>query len=542
MSPRALRRILILLFPSSFLFLSGSISAQQTEVDSLNGLLKTDNQDTSRIRHLIKLGWAYYDLSNGDSSEYYFNEAIRVSEKSISITRDTILQKVFVRDKMDALTGLADLNNARNLPNESLKKYQEALVIALSIHDVRKISFFYGYVGYSYYKLLNYPEAIRHFKICISYGESEKNKDIYSLEKYYNILGNVYLDQGSYSEAASCYFSSLKLAEQVGSRVDQAYAYANLCTVFENQKNYTEANKYISLALKISLELKDSGLIVFNYTKIGEMAHLQNRLDDAMGNYTLAKSFIGPQDTKGKRILISLSEGNVYFSMGKYDAALKCFEEYKGYAEERGDSLKLAAAYGSIANVYTKQKNYAGAEKFIQVAISITKRAGYKLYLRDLYNQYSILDSAKGDFRGAFENHKLYMVYSDSLSNDESMKKILASQMNFDFEKKEAVADAEHKKELEKQSIISEEKTRNQQYIIWSIACGFLMVLVFAGIILRSLRVSNKQKKIIVLQKEMVEEKQKEVLDSIHYAKRIQQALLPNEKYIDKNLARLKNN
>lgn len=35
------------------------------------------------------------------------------------------------------------------------------------------------------------------------------------------------------------------------------------------------------------------------------------------------------------------------------------------------------------------------------------------------------------------------------------------------------------------------------------------------------------------------EEKQKEILDSIHYAKRIQQSLLPNEKYISKNLYRL---
>ena len=32
------------------------------------------------------------------------------------------------------------------------------------------------------------------------------------------------------------------------------------------------------------------------------------------------------------------------------------------------------------------------------------------------------------------------------------------------------------------------------------------------------------------------EEKQKEILDSIHYAKRIQQALLPNEKIIAKIL------
>jgi hypothetical protein len=33
---------------------------------------------------------------------------------------------------------------------------------------------------------------------------------------------------------------------------------------------------------------------------------------------------------------------------------------------------------------------------------------------------------------------------------------------------------------------------------------------------------------------ETIEAKQKEILDSIHYAKRIQQALLPNEKYIDR--------
>lgn len=38
-----------------------------------------------------------------------------------------------------------------------------------------------------------------------------------------------------------------------------------------------------------------------------------------------------------------------------------------------------------------------------------------------------------------------------------------------------------------------------------------------------------------------VEEKQKEILDSIRYAKRIQQSLLPTEKYIDKKLKELKN-
>ncbi len=40
-------------------------------------------------------------------------------------------------------------------------------------------------------------------------------------------------------------------------------------------------------------------------------------------------------------------------------------------------------------------------------------------------------------------------------------------------------------------------------------------------------------------QKQLIEEKQKEIIDSINYAKRIQKAILPNEKYISKNISRL---
>ena len=48
------------------------------------------------------------------------------------------------------------------------------------------------------------------------------------------------------------------------------------------------------------------------------------------------------------------------------------------------------------------------------------------------------------------------------------------------------------------------------------------------------------QKEEIQEQKNLVEEKQKEILDSIHYAKRIQSALLPREKFIEKTLDDLK--
>lgn len=46
----------------------------------------------------------------------------------------------------------------------------------------------------------------------------------------------------------------------------------------------------------------------------------------------------------------------------------------------------------------------------------------------------------------------------------------------------------------------------------------------------------------VVQQKHLIEEKHKEITDSIHYAKRIQTALLPTEKYIDRNLNDLQKN
>jgi hypothetical protein len=40
--------------------------------------------------------------------------------------------------------------------------------------------------------------------------------------------------------------------------------------------------------------------------------------------------------------------------------------------------------------------------------------------------------------------------------------------------------------------------------------------------------------------KAKIDEKQKEILDSIRYAKRIQHALLPSEKYVERSLKKLK--
>ena len=78
-----------------------------------------------------------------------------------------------------------------------------------------------------------------------------------------------------------------------------------------------------------------------------------------------------------------------------------------------------------------------------------------------------------------------------------------------------------------------------------SIAITYYMVMVgvffTCGVIIFQFKlVGEKYETIIEQQIHVVEEKNKEITDSILYAKRIQNSILPTEKYIDKNLKRMK--
>ncbi|HYG50783.1 MAG TPA: hypothetical protein VD905_07760, partial [Flavobacteriales bacterium] len=88
-----------------------------------------------------------------------------------------------------------------------------------------------------------------------------------------------------------------------------------------------------------------------------------------------------------------------------------------------------------------------------------------------------------------------------------------------------------------------------QQLIILLACIGIAVVLVFLVFVSRSLKLTRRQKNIIEeqtrevqLQTLIVEEKQKEIMDSIYYAKRIQQALLPTKRYIERSINLKKNN
>ena len=243
----------------------------------------------------------------------------------------------------------------------------------------------------------------------------------------------------------------------------------------------------------------------------------------------------------------------VYSFQQNYSEALESFSTSMKFAEEIADSAGITLSYLHIGGVYIKQKKYQDALRYFTLSRNLAVKIGDIGCLREVYLGLSIADSAGGNYKGAYENHKQYILYRDKIDNEETRKKTIQSQMNYDFEKKEAIAKAEYKKELESQTLIADEKSRKQRLVLILVSCFLVLVVLFAGFIFRSLRLTRKQKQVIEIQKQLVEqqkqevehqkiiveEHQKAIIDSITYARRIQQSLLPTEKYIEKQLNRL---
>jgi serine phosphatase RsbU (regulator of sigma subunit) len=229
--------------------------------------------------------------------------------------------------------------------------------------------------------------------------------------------------------------------------------------------------------------------------------------------------------------------GNIYTDLGNYPLALESMKKALEISRKIGDKEGIASNTGSIGNIYTLQKNYEQARIAFDSCLSISKEIGEKEMIQDAYSELSSLDMARGNYKDALEYYKKSILYRDSLINEANTKKTVQTEMNFEFAQKQAAEKAEQ----DKKDAIAEQDKNKQKVIRNSFIAGFALMLALAFFIFRGYRQKQKANEIITRQKEevekqkalveqqkvLVEEKNKDILDSITYAKRLQDAILP---------------
>tara|TARA_R100000750_G_scaffold31043_3_gene19755 strand:- start:1858 stop:3882 length:2025 start_codon:yes stop_codon:yes gene_type:complete len=355
----------------------------------------------------------------------------------------------------------------------------------------------------------------------------------------YGTLATCKSIQSDYPGAIEYYYNALAIHEELNNLDGVAVMYAGLGVLYKNTNDLEKALELHNKALEIDLKRGDTARTSLHYGNIGVVyKHLQD-FDKALEYYGKALEI----DTKNNNIDgQSRHLGNIgviHKNLENYEEAITYYFKALEISEQQNDLEGILIKSQNLGNLYILLGKYAEAEKYIQRALDLSNQLGSLNGLYSGYSKQTTLYEHMGRDKEALKSLRLAMAYKDSIFNEENKKEILRQEVNFEFEKKQAIEQAEHEKEL---AVAASEQKRQQLFLVF-LAVILLAVIIISFIIYKSLKNSNKQKQLIEQQKFEVEQqkiivdnKNKEITDSIIYARRIQQAILPPKEVLSKNL------
>ena len=464
-------------FVLCFIFcLHVNIWAQQAELDSLQQLLVKQADDTSKVKTLNELSYAYYQTAVYDSELYYAQQALTLAQK-LNWKRGMAVSLKNIGSACD------DMGNN----SDALVYYGRALNIFSAIDDKSGVSACYNNMGLVYRTIGNFSEALKNHYASLKIKETLGDRNGIALS--YNNIGVVLYAQKNYAEAIKSHLAALEIRKALGNKRGIASSYGNMGNVYQAQGNYKEALKNYEQTLKIEEEIGN---------KVGMTTALSNM-------------------------------GAAYYELGDYEQALQHNTNALSIAEEAGDLSSIAASSINTGNVLVKLKQPQAASEWLQKALDIGKEIGEVEVIKNSYEGLSQADSALGKYQEALHHYKMYISYRDSLINEENTLKTVQLQMQYEYDKKDAIARAvqEKKDEVVRQEVQKQKLLRN------SFVAGFALMLALAAVSYRSYVRKRKDNILIEKQKLLVEEKNMEITQSLQYAQHIQAAVLPNNNYIN---------
>lgn len=502
--PRKLSSWLLALFLASVL---PRVAAQTFLIDSLQIVLKKLKpeaagtlRDTTRVIILNRLSYEYGLNRDFSTAMKYARIAQNISEKLVKSTPNERTRTHLA----NSINAVANVYFLREDFNNALKQYKAEAQIRTQLRDKMATGWCFKQIGLMY----NYQDNL--------------------------------------SQSLEYFFKALKVIEETGDEARIANMYNSLGIAYNRQKNTSKAVEYYLKELTIGEKLKDKGIIATAHINIGAVYAGLGKYNEALKEFDL---FLKGAEEEGDKYHIALGNLNlsdIYTRLGDYERALSTSDRAISLFEETGNKLESSEACLNKGNAYLqlakarqkdKNNNLKQAGLYLNKALQAFTKAGQIEDMSDCYASLALLDSCLGNDKGALENFRKHVIFRDSLVNQENMAKSVRAEMNYEFDKKETVSNLEQ----EKKDALAREENDKQKAIrnLFIVAFGFMLLLaLFAFRNYHQKRKVNQvisaQKKEVEEQKWIVEEKQKQIIDSINYAKRIQSSMLPNQSVLKK--------
>ena len=519
-------------------------------VDSCLKIYHTANHDTTKINAINTIVENSWDINLWPK---YNNWVYHFIEKKLSaypISPDESIERLdsvkFTLHKYlaHALYNFGYFYDTQGDALLSLEYYHKSLKAYEEIDNKNGMANSYMNIGYIHEKQGDIPLAIKYYHENLKLREEIGDKQ--GMANAYHIIGYIHENQGDIPLALEYYHKSLQLREKIGDKQGMAQSYNNVGMIHKIQGDSTLALEYYLKSLKIAEEIGEKQGIAASYNNIGMIYKDQGDIPLALEYYHKSLKAYEEIDHKKGMANSYHNIGLIYHDQEDIPHALKYYHKSLKIKEEIEDKQGVANTLANLGTVYLDQGKLVDAKKMGLYGFQLAQELGFPDQIGRNARLLTKVYIKEGNYKLAFDMRNLEFQMRDSLRSEENIKATIQQQAKFEYEKQQAIKDAEH----EKQIVIEQEEKEKQQIITYATAGGLVLVILFSVFVFNRLQVTKKQKLIIEEQKYEVEaqkavvekahteleEKNKEITDSITYAKRIQNAILPSDKTVKEYL------
>lgn len=394
-------------------------------------------------------------------------------------------------------------------------------------NDSVKINIFYQYALAD--SKLTPKQSDSVFNLIFDFGKKSKNKNYLA---YSIIKQGHFLDQKNLLDSAILmYFDGLNRSEKLNYRPGIIFALNRLGNINLKLNKWNIAKEYFFNCLFYLQNTNNDNERADCYSNLGTVYKELNKIDSSLYFHFKALNY---RLRNKNQSYIAISYNNIGLTYKKkkdYDKALEYL--YKAL-DIRKNTKKIKGYSGTlinIGNVLILKKKEKEAINYLDSGIFYSSKYNYSDFLlTGLKARAECLAEIKL-YKESSAAWAFYEHIWDSINTSENQKIISELQSKYESNKK----DANLKLQEEQIKTKTSQNSKQKIMIIASIVALF-MSLIAVFFIYRSFRANKKNAIQLAFKNHLIEEKNKEITDSINYARLIQQSLLASEPMLNNNL------
>jgi CheY-like chemotaxis protein len=334
------------------------------------------------------------------------------------------------------------------------------------------------------------------------------------------------------------YLAQAEKYKSSNNSVQQANFLNKIAYLYWENEIYTKAIEYFTRSLEINSTNNNRNGVKSLHYNIGLIYADMEDYENALINFNKGLHIARQLNQKEGIYSGLMNKATVLKNLGKHQDAVNNIKEALIYAQEFNNLKLVRTCYGMLAENYELLGDSENTMKYFELFASLDKHIKSEHIKK-------VEEESKEQVQKA--HHEKRETEKTLSKTSEELQKTQKTLAEIEAIKKQQQLELEVKElELKKQ----EAELRNKKIVIIGASFTAFVILIFSLLVLRQFRAKkkanyllqkqndqiNQQKTEIEAQRDLAHKQKKDITDSIEYAKRIQNALLPPQSFITRNL------